>query len=183
MCATDSLVGYALNALSLAPLLPPLHLRVIWMCFSRFIYSFKGRSVNRSPPTRGFGTAACARTRTRQKLLSAWCVMSGRGRQRGKRMDIRQLSSFFALVLPRAIACLWVLIYSSLDAISSLLEWKNRWIPDYLFTNIATVRRVNMKSLQSSCLGSVVCVPKLNSVQLKPVLFRVFIPSPWWWPL
>jgi len=51
---------------------------------------FKGRSVNRSPPpTRGFGTAACVRTRTRQRLLSAWCVMSGRGHQQGKATDLR----------------------------------------------------------------------------------------------
>lgn len=61
--------------------------------FSPFLHFIvlKGRSVNRSPPTRGFGTAACARTRTRQKHLSAWCVMSGRGHQRGKAMDIHYL--------------------------------------------------------------------------------------------
>lgn len=69
---------------------PIFSFRFFLLFFSSFFFSskfivLKGRSVNRSPPpTRGSGTAACARTRTRQRLLSAWCVMSGRGHQQGK---------------------------------------------------------------------------------------------------
>lgn len=92
MFAIDSLRGWVVPELTLVssrsfPL--PSFLFVFFSSFfppffSKFIV-LKGRSVNRSPPpTRGSGTAACARTRTRQRLLSAWCVMSGRGHQQGK---------------------------------------------------------------------------------------------------
>lgn len=53
-------------------------------------------------------------------------------------------------------------------------------IYDYFLMNIATVHRANMNSLQSSYLVIVVCVPKLDSVELKPVLICISILSPWW---
>lgn len=116
MFAIDSLRGCELNSLlsPLAPFLfsPTISFRFFFfliLCFSfcLYIYCFKGRSVNRSPPpTRGFGTAACARTRTQQRLLSAWCVMSERGRQQGKAMDIHYLLVSFAIAGPQGVV-LW----------------------------------------------------------------------------